>query len=1083
MTDRSDLIAISAAVRSVEPAARLVPRRAIRRAIRLLGGGNGPAVHDRFRWVDRDRLFQILTPFELGLSPNEPERLLLIAEPAGELGPQTWLELWRALFHSGVDRAFDAALGSGQIDRAAINRLPHEMGPAPWFMIRRVLEEEGLVASDSPPDHVVREFVAFGLELIHFRPGDWEVYFPGLRPVDKRFRVLFSVVDSDQLFLQTRPGPATLEVPELPRLECSTPRPPSPVGDADRRRLELWARRGNDLKAAVRLQRAGDPSAVEHLDRLIDRLQPVVGFGPAEAKSWRDALHPLLPAAAGNRWPVERRLLYELQRACLAVERPAYAADLLEWVGSRGRRPLKRPLPRAKWVEAHRRLRAAVRHAEHLCPGNDSRALLHLVENAASTVGQKARNELRPEILGVLDEVGLIPASAAERVSRDKLVEELLDGACDRGFLRIGDLRDAIARNRVKLPDLSGAKEWLHGDPLIRANRLLAVRLDGVYRRGEIYMRALQRGCSLFFGTRPGRLFTRFVALPVGGAYVLIEAVRHMIGAGKDLVNWLSGWTATVKGVGALGGGAAWTVADDPALGHGGVTWPELLAATIVLFLLIHWSGFRARVVQAVKFAFVKVPRTVAKSALVHAIFHNLVTRLFRRYVFIPLLAGGLTAVAVWLVLRDGAAAALVGGGVALFMGSFFRTPIGRMFEDRLDEAAEHFWRIVSVNFVMGLLTWTLHFFRAVFEAIDRAIYAVDESLRFREGQGRGAFAFKVAFGAVWGVIAYVFRFAWNLLVEPQINPIKHFPVVTVSHKLLLPLIPSLAKQFRISEETMGTIVFGIPGIFGFLVWEFKENWKLYRANASPTIRPAVVGSHGEKVRALLRPGFHSGVVPKTFAKLRKAVRSGNRQRQVKYRHALEHVGEAVHRLIERSFVPHIERARGWQGRPIHAELPLLTPNRILIPLTSDGHTARLVIALEERGGWVIASIADPAWLAELNVEQRAVMECAVAGLYKLAGVHAIREQVAAQFGPQALAFDATPEGLVIPMPDGKDQFFDYDDGPELIAPERRLPSELIVFSDCPLTWERWVEWWDADAAGKTPPPPVLPGWTILPGE
>ena len=34
--------------------------------------------------------------------------------------------------------------------------------------------------------------------------------------------------------------------------------------------------------------------------------------------------------------------------------------------------------------------------------------------------------------------------------------------------------------------------------------------------------------------------------------------------------------------------------------------------------------------------------------------------------------------------------------------------------------------------------------------------------------------------------MAYVLRFAVNVLLEPQFNPIKHFPVVTVGHKLLL---------------------------------------------------------------------------------------------------------------------------------------------------------------------------------------------------------------------------------------------------------------------------------------------------------
>ena len=58
-----------------------------------------------------------------------------------------------------------------------------------------------------------------------------------------------------------------------------------------------------------------------------------------------------------------------------------------------------------------------------------------------------------------------------------------------------------------------------------------------------------------------------------------------------------------------------------------------------------------------------------------------------------------------------------------------------------------------------------------------------------------------------------------------------------------------------------------MPGVFGFLVWELKENWKLYRANRATNLRPVMIGHHGETMLRLLRPGFHSGTLPKLFAK------------------------------------------------------------------------------------------------------------------------------------------------------------------------------------------------------------------------
>ncbi len=825
---------------------RIVPRRALWRAIRFTDKRHGfrdAVVHDRAYWIDRDQLTQSLSPAELGLGENEPSRLLLIAEPTTTIGPATWLHVWRELFHAAVDREFDAALQSGRIDASKLIRLPRDLGPAAWHAIRGVLEEEHLILEDDDSVAVARELVAFGCELIHFCPNDWDVFFPGIRPNDDSLGWLFSFMDAGQIFEKIRPEPAKLHIRSSELVDQEIPGHPVAISEADRGRVRTWAERGNDVCAAILLQRGGDSGAIERLDRLIDRLRPVVDLDAEAIAQWREAFHWLLPPAAASGWPAERRLLYELQRACLAIERPAFAADVIEWMVTLGRRPVKRELPRTKWVEAHRRFLAAKRYAGRIGRSNQADRITELVEHAAAEVEHRARNDLRPAIIATLDEVGLVPASVAERVSRDKLVEELLDGACSRGFLRIGDLRDAIARNRVKLPDLKNAGEWIHGDALIRANRLLAVRLDGVYRRGEVYMRALQRGCSLFFGTAPGRLFTRFVALPFGGSFILIEAIRHMVGAGEGLVNWLSGWSATVKGFNMLAGGAAGTLADNPDLGNKGITWQEWLVVGVLLFLLMHWPAFRNRAIQAAKWIFVKLPRAISRSPLIHALIANRVTRFVRRYLMTPLLVGILFGGAIELITRDWPSALLVASGAALFVGAFLRTPLGRIFEDHVDEAASRIWRLVSVNFLLGLLTLILHFFQAIFEAIDRAIYAVDEWLRFRPGQSRAVFVFKVGFGAFWFVVTYVFRFAWNLLVEPQINPIKHFPVVTVSHKLLLPLIPSLAKQFQISEKTMGTIVFGIPGIFGFLVWELRENWKLYRANSSPTIRPAMVGA------------------------------------------------------------------------------------------------------------------------------------------------------------------------------------------------------------------------------------------------
>ena len=59
----------------------------------------------------------------------------------------------------------------------------------------------------------------------------------------------------------------------------------------------------------------------------------------------------------------------------------------------------------------------------------------------------------------------------------------------------------------------------------------------------------------------------------------------------------------------------------------------------------------------------------------------------------------------------------------------------------------ERVWRVVSVNFAVGVLTLILQFFRAIFEAIDRGIHAVDEWFRFREGESQTSLVFKLLLG------------------------------------------------------------------------------------------------------------------------------------------------------------------------------------------------------------------------------------------------------------------------------------------------------------------------------------------------
>ena len=52
--------------------------------------------------------------------------------------------------------------------------------------------------------------------------------------------------------------------------------------------------------------------------------------------------------------------------------------------------------------------------------------------------------------------------------------------------------------------------------------------LDGVHRRGEVYLRWLQRFSALAFGTPVGAFLTRYLALPFGGSFVLLKGLEEI---------------------------------------------------------------------------------------------------------------------------------------------------------------------------------------------------------------------------------------------------------------------------------------------------------------------------------------------------------------------------------------------------------------------------------------------------------------------------------------------------------------------------------------------------------------------------
>jgi hypothetical protein len=360
--------------------------------------------------------------------------------------------------------------------------------------------------------------------------------------------------------------------------------------------------------------------------------------------------------------------------------------------------------------------------------------------------------------------------------------------------------------------------------------------------------------------------------------------------------------------------------------------------------------------------------------------------------------------------------------------------------------------------------------------------------------------AVKAGLGVVWFFIAYVLRFCINVLIEPQINPIKHFPVVTVSHKLLLPLIPTFAGVLELTIDKplawtiAATTIWCIPGIFGFLVWELTGNWRLYAANRKSVLSPTPIGSHGETMGRLLRVGFHSGTLPKRFAKLRRAERrarlSGHWQPAHKHRHVLREVELAVRRFVEREFLELL--AEGAFRPDLGVSLKSVKAGTNSVWLTfgvAEEKAKDFCVVLEVESGWLVAGVAQVGWAEQLDAAQQRILATAVLGLYKLAGVELVRQQIEGQFAQPMPWYDIVPAGLILWPESAEEVEVLYDLHDEAwIAPQsvrglspRAMPTIArrgLVFSEVPVAWKEWVAAWDEVATGRG----LLPG-SIMPAD
>ena len=798
------------------------------------------------------------TAQELMLSgPGQiPEWLLLIAKPSpGTMAAWSETELYgwlkARLVHLTADRSFaqnrpqdptDWLLGRDLLDERA------------WEEVVGVLVEEKRLVPDAKPWEEQEEFLATVLELSLVDPESLPWWFPSvdLQSIDLMLSQIRFLEPARALAceLDKLRGP-------LPQLPCVTPCSGS-----------------RDLSEKLAGRFSNEDTHPLEADQLARALAPV--FKQAEA------------GHAGA-----RSLLEDAGQAVALAGMPLEKVDALPWLLSLGREPLRRELPYSGWLMAIRSIRSASGQAGKVGLSPDETSdLLHQLHLCEAGAREALRRLVGPVVEAAFRKVGLVPERVLEGLAWRQVVDELLDRLAKRGEIALGDLRDALASHRMKLSDLEGPAEWLKGDLLLRADRKLAAALPGAYRPGEIYMRGLQRLSSLFYGNSIGRTIFLYVLFPLAIVYVGFKGVQELV----NLALAVTGHKRFLLEVlGEQVSGSQWL----PLQVELDEKKAELILGNSLAYLgvgafvslLIYSPLARKRCVRILWKVGVGLHRLLID---LPALFFKGVRWFVRlpyiRQVYQHGVRPGAEALVVMLLLRylswlppagDGLWFCVFSALVALFL-----SPPWRLLEEAIMDMVAWAWNHLGLALILAIFDWIVAVFRWLMEVISLWLRSL-ERLLLQPPSGRTMSL--VARGVASILVSpfiYLIRAVLLIFVEPQVNPVKHFPVVTVGHKLMLTMAPGIASSISASTgknylEVLATVTFVltlIPGFMGFLVWELKENWRLYRANQPRFLRPVVVGGHGETMRGMVAPGFHSGTLPKLYRRLR---RSGAAARRV----------------------------------------------------------------------------------------------------------------------------------------------------------------------------------------------------------
>lgn len=1071
-------------LKRIEPRLLLVPRKVVDKVIlhqrklpAILGLISGQFSNVDSVWTDFETLNAIAQEieFELEIGSLPFGRILLLAKVESEMPgkfntEQRNILYWRRIFHAEVKLKFFELKEQGLLSSTKIENKIKIIGRTIFSEALMVLEQEHKIFPEQDITDKYISFAACFAEIYRFSENLLTNYFPSIKDYESLLLIIKDDVSEDVIFQETR----------LTGTQNPHPTPETHAEESSEyfKRLSEQAEKesllNNSTESAILWTQANrvapaelSPDTLEKAHReirkLVKRLQSAINFNSNDFQNWESALLPLLDKADQGSFPVEARLLTELQSACEDYEQEIYRIDILGWAMSLGKKSMKRPLRFQRLIKIHQRLKEASLNAiTTRLAFADRKKLETLLQLVWKQNEKKLRNEIRPIIENNLQLVGLKGEGAFGEIARRRLVEEFLDLIIEQGYLNYSELRDMISRNHLKLEDVRDASSFFKGDALLTLDENLSIQLDGIYRRSDFYLRWLEKSTALNFGTATGRTLTKFLTLPFGGSFLLIESA--------DLIN-------------------------DKISGE---RIPDLtrtlafIALGIFLFGIINNLSFRTFVFEVLlffwktaKFIFYKIPSALLTWNPFLSIWKSLPVQVIYSLILKPLVFT--EAIALWLPKSYRYHV----GEIVLFIGFtlLLNSRPGRLLSEFAISGVMTLGKLIQDGLISILFTIILQSFKKTIEGLEFVLQWVNDWLRLRGRAKPWQIALRGILGLLWSPIAFFLRFYTVVLIEPGINPIK-FPISSVAAKftypIIIPLTPEIVHFFSpfigdvLSNLFFGTTIWLMPNLFGFLFWETKENWGLYRANRPQSLRPMAVGTHGETIPQLLKLGFHSGTIPKLFMKLRKAeleaVSRSDWRKARTLRLDLQTIKERLARFIERDLLIPMQQNNKSFIKPLRVSEISLGLNRIEAEMTGmdDNGYASFKISLELVDKILMGSVSKPGGTLALNEQQNRCLSLGIAGLYKFAGIDISKEQVTSNLPSwvsdwkisegNLVLFSENQSTILVPINTGEPLLKLQVKNLEKACTLNTLDAERLLFGRQPLTWQEWSEGWDRSA-------------------